>query len=54
MGGDFISGTVFKLDATGKERVLYSFGGQADGAYPNADLILDGAGNAVRHHERGR
>ena len=46
LGGSFNSGTVFQLDATGKERVLYSFSGQADGAYPNADLILDGAGNA--------
>ncbi|MGA8493356.1 MAG: choice-of-anchor tandem repeat GloVer-containing protein [Terriglobales bacterium] len=46
LGGAFNSGTVFQLDATGKERVLYSFSGQADGAYPNADLILDGAGDA--------
>ena len=45
LGGAFDRGTVFELDATGKERVLYSFTGQADGAYPNAGLILDGAGN---------
>jgi uncharacterized repeat protein (TIGR03803 family) len=46
LGGAFDRGTVFELDAAGKERVLYSFSGQADGAYPNADLILDGPGNA--------
>ena len=45
LGGAFDRGTVFESDATGKERVLYSFSGQADGAYPNAGLILDRAGN---------
>jgi uncharacterized repeat protein (TIGR03803 family) len=45
LGGDFDQGAVFELDANGKERVLHSFSGQADGAYPNAALILDGVGN---------
>ena len=38
-------GTVFKLDKTGKETVLYSFTGGADGALPAAGLIRDAAGN---------
>jgi uncharacterized repeat protein (TIGR03803 family) len=38
-------GTVFKLDTTGKETVLYRFKGGADGAGPSAGLILDAAGN---------
>lgn len=37
-------GVVFKLDPTGKETVLHSFGYQ-DGEGPSADLIRDGAGN---------
>jgi uncharacterized repeat protein (TIGR03803 family) len=43
-GGHFGYGTVFKLDATGEETVLYSFAG-ADGANPVAGLIRDMAGN---------
>jgi uncharacterized repeat protein (TIGR03803 family) len=39
------SGVVFKLDAAGKETVLYSFTGGADGGNPNSGLILDSAGN---------
>lgn len=39
-------GTVFKLDSTGKETVLYNFlGGTTDGAYPLAGVIRDSAGN---------
>jgi uncharacterized repeat protein (TIGR03803 family) len=38
-------GTVFKLDATGKETVLYSFTGNGDGATPLGDLILDTNGS---------
>jgi uncharacterized repeat protein (TIGR03803 family) len=38
-------GVVFKLDATGAETVLYSFGGTSDGAEPRAGLIRDSAGN---------
>ncbi len=39
-------GTVFKLDTTGRETVLYRFtdlGG--DGAYPGGNLVLDASGN---------
>jgi uncharacterized repeat protein (TIGR03803 family) len=44
-GGAYGVGTVFKLDAAGKETVLHSFTGGADGAYPYASLILDEVGN---------
>jgi len=38
-------GTVFKVDSTGKETVLYSFQGGEDGAYPAEGLVQDQAGN---------
>ena len=44
-GGAFGYGTVFKIDATGNETILYSFGGGADGLGPYSGVILDAAGN---------
>ena len=41
-GGD--PGVVYKLDATGHQTVLNSFGG-TDGSYPAAGVIRDSAGN---------
>ena len=38
-------GVVFRLDASGKETVLYSFAGGADGSQPDASLIRGLAGN---------
>jgi uncharacterized repeat protein (TIGR03803 family) len=39
-------GTVYELTSTGEEKVLYSFQGQSqDGVFPQANLILDKAGN---------
>jgi uncharacterized repeat protein (TIGR03803 family) len=38
-------GTVFKLDTTGTETVLHSFGGVPDGSNPTARVILDVSGN---------
>ena len=38
-------GTVFKLDASGTESVLYRFQGGTDGAYPKARLVVDKNGN---------
>jgi len=38
-------GTVFKIDTSGTETVLHSFGGTDDGWNPTARLILDAAGN---------
>ena len=39
------NGTVFKLDPTGKVTVLLSFPDEAGGAYPEAGLTRDAAGN---------
>ncbi len=44
-GGTSRAGVVFKLDPTGKETVLYSFRGGADGRTPQAGLMRDAAGN---------
>jgi uncharacterized repeat protein (TIGR03803 family) len=38
-------GTVFKLDPSGNETVLYSFSGGVDGSNPAFSLLLDSAGN---------
>jgi uncharacterized repeat protein (TIGR03803 family) len=39
------AGTVFKLDSSGHETILYNFTGGADGSYPQAGVVLDPAGN---------
>jgi uncharacterized repeat protein (TIGR03803 family) len=44
-GGDYSSGVVYKLDRTGKQTVLYSFTGGADGGSPFGALIRDQEGN---------
>jgi uncharacterized repeat protein (TIGR03803 family) len=44
-GGASNRGTVFKLDSSGNETVLYSFLGSPDGAYPQSQLVQDAAGN---------
>ncbi|HWY20429.1 MAG TPA: choice-of-anchor tandem repeat GloVer-containing protein [Candidatus Acidoferrum sp.] len=44
-GGRFGSGTVFKIDASGNESVIYSFRGGSDGLDPSSNLVLDVAGN---------
>jgi uncharacterized repeat protein (TIGR03803 family) len=44
-GGGANYGVVFELHTTGKEKVLHSFGGFADGANPVAGVIFDSAGN---------
>ncbi len=44
-GGSNGAGTVFKLDSTGLESVLYSFAGTADGGYPLAGVVVDPKGN---------
>ena len=45
IGGSSGSGTVFKVDTTGKETVLYSFTNSDVAAEPYAGLIRDKAGN---------
>ena len=45
-GGAFGGGgTVFKVDSSGKETVLHSFGDSGDGVYPTGRLSWDAAGN---------
>jgi uncharacterized repeat protein (TIGR03803 family) len=38
-------GTVFKIDSTGKETILYTFEGGSNGMYPNGAPVLDPSGN---------
>jgi uncharacterized repeat protein (TIGR03803 family) len=45
-GGAYgIGGTIFELTADGTGKVLHSFGGEDDGAFPYAGLIFDEKGN---------
>lgn len=44
-GGSSGAGVVFQLNTQGQEKVLYSFTGGADGATPEASLIIDAKGN---------
>jgi uncharacterized repeat protein (TIGR03803 family) len=46
-------GTVFKIDSSGTETVLYSFTGSPDGANPYAGLVMDGAGDLYGTTENG-
>jgi uncharacterized repeat protein (TIGR03803 family) len=52
-GGTSDMGTVFKVDASGKESVLYSFAGVKDGANPFAGLVRDDTGNLYGTTEYG-
>jgi uncharacterized repeat protein (TIGR03803 family) len=52
-GGASGAGTVFKLDTTGAETVLYSFTGGADGSNPVAGVIMDTEGNLYGTTEFG-
>lgn len=46
LGGETGCGVVYKLSATGKEKVLYSFTGTGgDGEFPYAGLVRDAQGN---------
>jgi uncharacterized repeat protein (TIGR03803 family) len=47
------SGVVFKLDASGKETVLHTFTGKADGGSPVTGLIQDSTGNLYGATEYG-
>jgi uncharacterized repeat protein (TIGR03803 family) len=44
-GGTLGWGTVFKIDTSGVETILYNFTGDLDGSNPTGALALDGAGN---------
>ncbi len=52
-GGTHGSGTVFKLNGTGKETVLYSFKGGRDGSVPLAALLRDSAGSLYGTTQEG-
>lgn len=52
-GGDFDEGTVFKLDNSGSESVLYSFAEPPDGSQPFAGLVRDAKGNLFGTTYRG-
>src|SRR5579863_418097 len=45
LGGTDGLGAVFKIDAAGREKVLYSFTGGPDGCDPGPGVIRDSAGN---------
>jgi uncharacterized repeat protein (TIGR03803 family) len=44
-GGVSNYGTVFKIDSSGNESLLYQFFDESDGSDPRAGLVLDGGGN---------
>jgi len=46
-------GIVYKIDTNSHETVLYSFTGGADGAYPQAGVILDSAGSLYGTTQNG-
>jgi uncharacterized repeat protein (TIGR03803 family) len=52
-GGDYGFGTIFQLSGLGEETVLYSFTGGTDGAFPDAGLVRDSAGNLYGTTEHG-
>jgi len=52
-GGLYGFGTVFMLDRRGKETVLYSFTGGADGALANSNLVRDEEGNLYGATQNG-
>jgi uncharacterized repeat protein (TIGR03803 family) len=52
-GGSSDEGTVFKVDTSGKETVLYSFTGETDGGHPYGGLVLDAADNLYGTTMRG-
>src|SRR5262249_3989721 len=44
-GGAFNTGVVYKIDTSGRETILYTFTGAADGGWPYAGVTLDASGN---------
>jgi uncharacterized repeat protein (TIGR03803 family) len=52
-GGAYDAGTVYKVDAAGRETVLYTFTGGTDGANPFAGVIADPEGNLYGTTEDG-
>jgi uncharacterized repeat protein (TIGR03803 family) len=52
-GFGFTCGIVYRVDRDGKEIVLYRFGGLPDGHTPNAELVVDAAGNVYGTTQAG-
>ena len=52
-GGRNNNGTLFKVDATGKETVLYRFHGGVDGSAPVGGVVRDSAGNLYGNTNSG-
>jgi len=52
-GGSGDEGVVFRLDAAGRQRVLHTFTGGADGGRPKGGVVLDAAGNLYGATHRG-
>lgn len=55
-GGGDGCGTVFKIDKSGNESVLYRFNGGTDGEFPDAGVVRDSAGElyGTTYHGGGR
>lgn len=51
-GGAWDQGVVFKIDTSGRQTILHSFAGGAQGANPHAGVILDQSGNLYGTTER--
>ena len=52
-GGASNYGAVFKLDSSGQETVLYSFGAYPDGEFPSGGLTMDADGNIYGTTQEG-
>lgn len=52
-GGKSGAGVVYRVDAAGKERVLYNFTGGADGGNPYTGVVQDGAGDLYGTTSKG-
>ncbi len=53
LGGTYHLGTLFRRNSQGKETVLYTFTGGADGAYPNTGLVQDKNGKLYGTTQNG-
>jgi uncharacterized repeat protein (TIGR03803 family) len=52
-GGTNNLGTIFRIDPSGTETILHSFGLPGDGAYPQYGMVMDKAGNLYGNTSRG-
>jgi uncharacterized repeat protein (TIGR03803 family) len=53
VGATYGCGTIFQIDKSGNEKVLYSFNGSSDGAEPTGNVIPDSSGNLYGTTSRG-